>query len=101
MGADKGAVAHNRYRERVTQQARRTSQQLAAVLESKRAQFDHPDTKLAADFAFRQVFATLDQTVRFPQTSPTGVKLNSTALTKELARGFLGYIGYCRPSRRE
>ena len=35
--------------------------------------------------------ATLDQTVRFPGTTPTIVKLTSAALAKELTRGFLGY----------
>ena len=49
--------------------------QLAALLAGKRTEFDHPDNKLAADFAFRQVFATLDQTVRFPGFAPTAVKL--------------------------
>jgi len=93
------ADAHDRYREQVTRQARRISQQLAAMLAGKRADFDHPDTKLAADFAFRQVFATLDQTVRFLGSAPTIVKLNSAALAKELTRGFLGYIGYREQSK--
>jgi AcrR family transcriptional regulator len=88
------ADAHDRYRERVTKQARRISQQLAALLAHKNAEFDHPDARLAADFAFRQVFATLDQSVRFPGSGPTAVKLNGLVLTKELTRGFLGYIGY-------
>lgn len=91
-------TAENRYRESVMRQAHRCSQQLAKVLERRRAEFDHPDTKLAADFAFRQVFAVLDQTVRFPGGSPTSVKLNNDALTTELTRGFLGYIGYRRGS---
>ena len=88
------ADADNRYREQVINQARRISQQLAAMLAGKRAEIDHPDIRLATDFAFRQVFATLDQTVRFPGFAPTIVKLNAGALAKELTRGFLGYIGY-------
>jgi AcrR family transcriptional regulator len=88
------ADADDRYRERVTKQARHVSRQLAAMLAGKRAEFDHPDNRLAADFAFRQVFATLDQTVRFPGFAPTIVKLNDAALAMELTRGFLGYIGY-------
>jgi AcrR family transcriptional regulator len=88
------ADAHDRYRERVIKQARRVSQQLSALLAHKRDEFDHPDVKLAADFAFRQVFATLDQTVRFPGMGPTAVKLSGAALAKELTRGFLGYIGH-------
>lgn len=91
-------TAEARYRESVMRQARRSSQRLAGLLERKRAEFDHPDTKLAADFGFRQVFAVLDQSLRFPGASPTIVKLNNAALTKELTRGFLGYIGH-RPAQ--
>ncbi|MEZ4319656.1 MAG: TetR/AcrR family transcriptional regulator [Myxococcota bacterium] len=70
------------------------------LLVLRRAEYTHPDPRLAAEFLHRMMFSTLDQVALFHGEAPTGNELTEDQLVNELSSAIKAYLGVKPPAAR-
>ena len=89
-------VSSDRYpeiHERASRLFARSSKLFARCLVESPEAIDHPSPDRAADFAMRQLFAFLDQSLIHPNRPPTRYSFSRRETEQELARSILAYLG--------
>ncbi|MCB9678729.1 MAG: TetR family transcriptional regulator [Alphaproteobacteria bacterium] len=63
------------------------------LLVARRAEYTHPDPRLAAEFLHRMMFSMLDQVALFHGEAPTGNEITEEVLVRELSDAIKAYLG--------
>ncbi len=95
--ASSAAVAtDSSYAARAADLGRELAARMRRLLEERRAEIDHPDLEVAADFVVRMMLATLEQNTILARVTPTERTISRSELARQLARAMLGYLGAAR-----
>jgi AcrR family transcriptional regulator len=93
------APADSRIDERKERLVAHICDRLQLLLLERGAEIRHPAPDTAARFAFRVVLGVLKEAVLFAGPAAHGIPRSDAALTEELSRVFLAYLGVRVPNR--
>ena len=86
-------VTDDRFRRPATELSKEVCRLLSELLYTRRREIAHEDIPLAVDMCHRIVFSVLDQHYMFLGGSPTGRRMEMSALAQELTRACSAYLG--------
>ncbi len=72
---------------------RQVSEQVCALMLTRRDQLHHPDPELAVDLAVQLAFGLVQQVVIFGEIRAGGRRLSDDELVEELTKNVLSYVG--------
>lgn len=81
------------FRKRSVDVAAFTARCLGKLLDARKDEMTHPAPTLAAEVVHRILFSVLDQHAIYGDGGPAGMSLDDAALTDELSRAMIGYLG--------
>ena len=85
------------FRRRTVEIATLTVDRLANVLDLRRLEHAHSDTRVAADFSYRILFSVLDQAAQLGEHGPAGIVLPQDTMVTELTRAICAYLSVKLP----
>jgi AcrR family transcriptional regulator len=90
-------VSDARFRRPATELASKVCVLLVELFSTRSGEIGHPDLPVAIDMCHRIVFGTLDQAATFDDASPTGRRLATEVMGRELSAACVAYLGVRGP----